>query len=182
MKWCIPESMSEEAVRKHLGTVLNTVKDADKRAAYVNALRQHVFTVQLSAFQAMSACLMGPHFETILPSDNFFNFVHTFLHNPAERVRKGFRFLYSQLIANYESSLQVRYLARLMLETFLQGNLAQPHVLQITFNNCFNADPDISSNYFLCLVELFPEEKISCPPILLVHLIVYMVRVSIASI
>eukprot|EP01122_Echinamoeba_exundans_P011512 TRINITY_DN4599_c0_g1_i1.p1 TRINITY_DN4599_c0_g1~~TRINITY_DN4599_c0_g1_i1.p1 ORF type:complete len:3193 (+),score=542.19 TRINITY_DN4599_c0_g1_i1:78-9656(+) len=139
-KWCGPEVINDEATRKHLNTVLSAVKDPEKRQAYVTALRQHVLAVQLAAFQAMTACLLGPHFEAILPSDSFFPFIHSFLKNSHERVR---------------------YLARLMLEAFLQGNLSQPHVLQITLNYCFSSDPDIASNYFLCLVELFPEERLS---------------------
>lgn len=139
-KWCGPEVINDEATRKHLNTVLSAVKDPEKRQAYVTALRQHVLAVQLAAFQAMTACLVGPHFEAILPSDSFFPFIHSFLKNSHERVR---------------------YLARLMLEAFLQGNLSQPHVLQITLNYCFSADPDIASNYFLCLVELFPEEPLN---------------------
>jgi hypothetical protein len=139
-KWCGPEVINDEATRKHLNTVLSAVKDPEKRQAYVTALRQHVLAVQLAAFQAMTACLLGPHFEAILPSDAFFPFIHSFLKNSHERVR---------------------YLARLMLEAFLQGNLSQPHVLQITLNHCFSSDPDVASNYFLCLVELFPEERLS---------------------
>lgn len=153
--WCSSDIFQDEGTKKHLNSLLSTIKDAEKRKAYINALREHILMLQFSALTAMSSCLRGPHFDEILSGDQFFDFVDGFLRHSLDKVR---------------------LLARFMLESFLSGNLSQPHVLHTTLNKSYHVDSDIANQYFLCLVTLFPEDIIfSCSEVTLFHLIVYMI-------
>jgi hypothetical protein len=153
--WCSADIFQDEGTKKHLNSLLSPIKDGEKRKAYVNALREHIMVLQFSALTAMSSCLLGPHFEQILPGDGFFDFVDGFLRHPLDKVR---------------------LLARFMLESFLSGNIAQPQVLYVTLNKSYHVDTEIANQYFLCLVSLFPEDIIfACSEVVLLHLIVYMI-------
>lgn len=153
--WCSSDIFQDEATKKHLNSLLSTIKDAEKRKAYINALREHIMVLQFSALTAMSSCLKGPQFDEILTGDQFFDFVDGFLRHSLDKVQ---------------------LLARFMLESFLSGNISQPHVLHTTLNKSYHTDPDIANQYFLCLVTLFPEEIIfACSEVTLLHLIVYMI-------
>lgn len=153
--WCSSDIFQDESTKKHLNSLLSTIKDAEKRKAYINALREHIMVLQFSALTAMSSCLKGPQFDEILTGDQFFDFVDGFLRHPLDKVR---------------------LLARFMLESFLSGNISQPHVLHTTLNKSYHTDSDIANQYFLCLVTLFPEEIVfACSEVTLLHLIVYMI-------
>jgi hypothetical protein len=153
--WCSADIFQDEGTKKHLNSLLSPIKDGEKRKAYVNALREHIMVLQFSALTAMSSCLLGPHFEAILPGDAFFDFVDGFLRHPLDKVR---------------------LLARFMLESFLSGNISQAHVLHMTLNKSYHVDTEIANQYFLCLVTLFPEDIIfACTEVVLLHLIVYMI-------
>lgn len=124
----------------------------EKKKAYLNLLKEHGIQLQLVAFQAIEALLAGPHFEAVGPNYEFFSWISTFLHSEDEIVRR---------------------LARYALESFLDSIAYKSNILAITISQCYSPDWDISSAYFLSLVELYTEEKLHCNEVELLLLAIY---------
>lgn len=124
----------------------------EKKKAYLNLLKEHGIQLQLVAFQAIEALLAGPHFEAVGPNYEFFSWISTFLHSEDEIVRR---------------------LARYALESFLDSIAYKSNILAITISQCYSPDWDISSAYFLSLVELYTEEKLHCSEVEVLLLSIY---------